>query len=56
MPEDNSRKEQATLSRAASAAGTAKGAIKTGRAVAGAAKGAAEGPYGMLTAWLWESR
>ena len=56
MPEDNSRKEQATLSRAASAAGTAKGAIKTGRAVAGAAKGAAAGPYGMLAAGLWESR
>ncbi len=56
MREESSRKEQPALSRAASAAGTAKGAIKTGRAVAGAAKGAAAGPYGMLAAGLWESR
>ena len=56
MPEESSRKEQPALSRAASAAGTAKGAVKTGRAVAGAAKGAAAGPYGMLAAGLWESR
>ena len=61
MAEDNRKKEQSALSRAASAAGTAKGAIKTGKAVTGAAKGgaakgAAAGPYGMLAAGLWENR
>lgn len=56
MAEDNRNKEQSALSRAASAAGTARGAIKTGKAVAGAAKGAAAGPYGMLAAGLWENR
>ena len=56
MAGDNSRKEQSALSGAASAAGTARGAIKTGKAIAGAAKGAAAGPYGMLAAGLWENR
>ena len=56
MAGDNSRKEQSALSGAASAAGTAKSAIKTGKAIAGAAKGAAAGPYGMLAAGLWENR
>ena len=56
MAEDNSRKEQSALSGAASAAGTAKSAIKTGKAIAGAAKGAAAGSYGMLAAGLWENR
>lgn len=56
MAEDSSRKEQSTLSRTASAAGTVKSAIKAGKTVAGAAKGAAAGPYGMLAAGLWENR
>ena len=56
MAEDNRNKEQSALSRAASAAGTARSALKTGKAVAGAAKGAAAGPYGMLAAGLWENR
>ena len=56
MAGDNSRKEQSALSGAASAAGTARGAIKTGKAIDGAAKGAAAGPYGMLAAGLWENR
>jgi len=56
MAGDNSRKEQSALSGAASAAGTARCAIKTGKAIAGAAKGAAAGPYGMLATGLWENR
>lgn len=56
MAGDNRRKEQSALSGAASAAGTAKSAIKTGKAIAGAAKGAAAGSYGMLAAGLWENR
>lgn len=56
MAGDNRRKEQSALSGAASAAGTAKSAIKTGKAIAGAAKGAAAGPYEMLAAGLWENR
>ena len=44
------------LSHTASAAGLAKGAVKTGKAVAGAAKGVAAGPYGMAAAGLWENR
>lgn len=56
MAEDNSKIEPSALSVVASAAGTAKGAIRTGKAVAGAAKGAAAGPYGMLAAGLWENR
>ena len=56
MPEDSRRKEQSALSGAASAAGTAKSALKTGKAIAGAAKGTAAGPYGMLAAGLWENR
>lgn len=56
MPEQNKKKEQSVLSRTASAAGAAKGALKAGKAIAGAAKGAAAGPYGMLAAGLWENR
>ncbi len=56
MAENNQKKEQSALSMTASAAGAAKSAIKTGKAVAGAAKGAAAGPYGMLAAGLWENR
>lgn len=56
MPEQNKNKEQSALSRTASAAGTAKGALKAGKAISGAAKGAAAGPYGMLAAGLWENR
>lgn len=56
MPEQNKTKEQSALSRTASAAGAAKGALKAGKAIAGAAKGAAAGPYGMLAAGLWENR
>ena len=56
MPEQNKNKDQSVLSRTASAAGAAKSAIKTGKAIAGAAKGAAAGPYGMLAAGLWENR
>lgn len=56
MPEQNKNKEQSVLSRTASAAGAAKGALKAGKAIAGAAKGATAGPYGMLAAGLWENR
>ena len=56
MPEQNKNKEQSALSRTASAAGAAKGALKAGKAIAGAAKGAAAGPYGMLATGLWENR
>lgn len=56
MPEQNKNKEQSVLSRTASAAGAARGALKTGKVIAGAAKGAAAGPYGMLAASLWEGR
>lgn len=56
MPEQNKNKDQSILSRTASAAGAAKSAIKTGKAIAGAAKGAAASPYGMLAAGLWENR
>ena len=56
MAGDNRNKEQSALSMTASAAGTAKSALKTGKAVAGASKGAAAGPYGMLAAGLWENR
>ena len=56
MAEQNQKQEQSALSRTASAAGAAKGALKAGKAIAGAAKGAAAGPYGMLAAGLWENR
>lgn len=55
MAEQRNERSSA-LSEAASAAGTARNALKTGKALAGAAKGAAAGPYGMLAAGLWESR
>lgn len=50
MSNPNSKNSQPSLSKAASAAGTARSAIKTGKALAGAANGAATGPYGMLAA------
>lgn len=56
MAENNQKGESSVLSHAASAAGAARSAIKTGKALAGAAKGAAAGPYGMLAAGLWENR
>lgn len=46
-----------TLEKGASAAGTIRGAIKTGKAVAGMAKGAAAGgPYGAVAGALWANR
>ena len=50
MTEDNRKNKQSAFYGAASAAGTAKSALKTGKAVSGAARGAAAGPYGMLAA------
>ena len=47
---------QSSLSQAASAANTVKGAVKTGKAIANAARGAAGGPYGMIVVGLWENR
>lgn len=38
------------------AAGAAKGAIKTGKALANITKGGASGPYGIAAAGLWEGR
>lgn len=54
--QNNTDSTASVLSHAASAAGTAKSALKTGKAVAGMSKGAAAGPYGMLAAGLWENR
>lgn len=54
MAENN--QNRSALSQAASAAGAARGALKTGKALAGVAKGASAGPYGMLAAGLWENR
>lgn len=48
--------ENSTLSKMTNAAGMAKGAVKTGKAIAGIAKGASAGPYGALAAGLWELR
>ena len=46
-----------TLSTAASAANTLRGAVKTGKAVTKIAQGAAAGgPYGAVAAGLWEGR
>lgn len=56
MAEKNEKNNSSALFHAASAAGLAKGAVKTGKAAAGAAKGAAAGPYGMAAAGLWENR
>lgn len=56
MAETDQKKDSSALSQVASAAGTAKSAVKTGKAIAGAAKGAAVGPYGLLAAGLWENR
>lgn len=56
MGNENQNKQDSALSRTASAANLAKGAMKTGKALAGAAKGAAAGPYGMAAAGLWENR
>lgn len=44
------------LQRGTAAAGFARGAVKTGKAVAGAAKGAAAGPYGTAAGALWEGK
>ena len=54
--QNNTDSTASVLSHAASVAGTAKSALKTGKAVAGMSKGAAAGPYGMLAAGLWENR
>ena len=56
MADDYWNNGRPDMSHAASAAGAAKGAIKTGKDLAGAAKGAAAGPYGMLAGGLWEGR
>lgn len=56
MANTDQKKDTPALSHVASAAGAAKSAIKTGKAVAGAAKGAAAGPYGLIAAGLWENR
>lgn len=49
-------REESPISRTASAAGAARGAVKTGKAIANLSKGAAAGPYGMAAAGLWEGR
>lgn len=56
MANYNWKEVQPALSRGASAAGAAKGAIKTGKALSGMAGGAAAGPYGVLAAGLRENR
>lgn len=56
MANADQKKDTPALSQVASAAGAAKSAIKTGKAVAGAVKGAAAGPYGLIAAGLWENR
>lgn len=56
MPNQTQEKANAPFSQIASAAGTARSAIKTGKALASTAKGATAGPYGMLAAGLWENR
>ena len=59
MAENNQKNNDSAspvLSHAASAAGMAKSALKTGKAIAGMSKGAAAGPYGMIAAGLWENR
>ena len=48
--------EKSGAQRVAQAAGAAKGAIKTGKALATAAKGSALGPYGMAAGFAWENR
>lgn len=52
----NNDSASSMLSHAASAAGLAKSAVKTGKAIAGMSKGAAAGPYGMVAAGIWENR
>lgn len=54
--QNNNDSATSVLSHAASAAGMAKSALKTGKAIAGMSKGAAAGPYGMIAAGLWENR
>lgn len=49
-------RNQSGLSEAASVVNTARGAIKTGKAISNISKGAAAGPYGALAAGLWEGR
>lgn len=54
--QNNNDSTTSVLFNAASAAGMAKSALKTGKAIAGMSKGAAAGPYGMIAAGLWENR
>lgn len=57
MDDQNKNSLSDALEKGASAAGTIRGAIKTGKAVAGMAKGAAAGgPYGAVAGALWENR
>lgn len=56
MADTDQKKDTSALSQVASAAGSAKSAVKTGKAIAIAAKGAASGPYGLIAAGLWENR
>lgn len=56
MDDTDQKKGTSALSQVASAAGAAKSAIKTGKAIAGITKGAAAGPYGLIAAGLWENR
>ena len=53
---EHKNEQSSALSNAASAAGMARAAAKTGKALSGVAKGASAGPYGMLAAGLWEGR
>lgn len=55
--EDSKKSSMDTLSTAASAANTLRGAVKTGKAVTKIAQGAAAGgPYGAIAAGLWAGR
>lgn len=55
--EERNRSSADNFSRAASAAGALRGAVKTGKAAANIARGAAAGgPTGAMAAGLWEAR
>lgn len=56
MADERTNNTNSATSAAANAAGLAKGAMQTGKAIAGTAKGATAGPYGLLAAGLWENR
>ena len=57
MDDQNKNGLSDALEKGSSAAGTIRGAIKTGKAVAGMAKGAAAGgPYGAVAGALWANR